>query len=104
MADKRPDDTREMRLVSQLIALSEDVADTSLAQFLARRRRPNDDLWSTWDQITIELHKLTGEVFTDVSLRRWASRYGIPQGTQEFGGTHSQSEYAEALEKVGISI
>ena len=81
--------TREMRLVEE---------------FIARRRQPNSDLWMTWDMMTIKLHEITGEVFTDVSLRRWAQRYGIPENTREFGGTHSQSEYAAALAEVGISL
>lgn len=104
MTDAPNEITREMRLVEQLIAKSDKVPDTTLPEFIARRRQPNSDLWMTWDMMTIKLHEITGEVFTDVSLRRWAQRYGIPENTREFGGTHSQSEYAAALAEVGISL
>lgn len=98
------DETREMRLVGKLIGLDDSVPETSLPQFLASSREPESDKWSTWDEITIALHKITGEVFTDVSLRRWAQRYGIPEGTQRQGGAVTKAEYARALKRNGITI
>lgn len=92
-------ETREMRLVSKLIAAAK-AGDESLTQFLAVRRLPGDR-WSTWDQITIDLHAITGEVITDVSLRRWASRYGIPETTTREG---SAADYRKALKKVGVTL
>jgi hypothetical protein len=57
--------------------------------------------WSTWDEITIDLHAITGEVITDVSLRRWASRYGIPEATTREGPA---ADYRKALKRAGITI
>jgi hypothetical protein len=99
---RRPDETREMRLVGRLIELNPEVADASLPQFIANRRWPGSDEWSTWDEITHELRDITGEIITDVSLRRWASRYGIPQNTALAGGPVTEAEYAKALEDNNI--
>lgn len=101
---RRRDETREMRLVSKLISLSPAVSDESLPQFLAARRRPNHEAWRTWDEITWELKNLTGEIFTDVSLRRWGKRYGIPEGTALAGGQVTPDDYAQAMREAGIAL
>jgi hypothetical protein len=104
VARKRLDETREMRLFTKVIELSPAASETSLPQFLAARRVPEDPRWRTWDQITIDLYHITGEVVTDVSLLRWASRYGIPEGTQPSGSPITKVEFAQALKEHSIKI
>lgn len=96
-----PDETREMRLVTKVIELSDAVSESSLPEFIAVRRQPESNRWSTWDEITIDLHAVTGEVITDVSLRRWAHRYGIPETS---GGLVTRAEYAKAMRQNHIKI
>jgi hypothetical protein len=96
-----PDETREMRLFSKVIAAYRPVVDKSLPEFIARRRAPGEG-WMTWDEVRYELHKATGEFVTDGSIRRWAKRYGIPEDTSaEPGGS---AGYTEALAESGITI
>lgn len=102
MATQEPVETREMRLITQVIKLSD--AGVSLAEFIATRRAPGDR-WSTWDEITIDLHAIIKEVVTDVSLRKWATRYGIPENTRKDGsGEVSAADYAKALKRAGVTI
>lgn len=101
---RRLDETREMRLFTKVIASARTCPDSSLPQFIATRRQPDSEQWMTWDEITIALNKITGEVVTDVSLRRWASRYGIPEGTLRTDSPITQAEYARALKEHGIKI
>jgi hypothetical protein len=91
-----------MRLITQVIKLTH--AGNSLAEFIAARRAPGDG-WSTWDEITIELHGILNQVITDVTLRKWATRYGIPENTRKDGsGLTSAADYAKALKRAGITI
>ena len=74
----RPAETREMRLISQIIESSRKVSDVSLAQFIARRRHPEAGP-NSWNEIS---HALTpvifGEFVTEGTIRKWAAVYGIP--------------------------
>ena len=103
-SSNRLDETREMSLVTKVIELSPAASETSLPQFIAARRVPDDPRWRTWDQITIDLYYLIGQVVTDVTLRRWASRYGIPEGTQPSGSPITKTEFEQALEEHSIKI
>lgn len=97
--------TREMRLISHIIGLSDAISEQSLPEFIAVRRMPGER-YSTWDEITIDLHKiLAGEVITDVTLKNFAGRYGIPQHTRKDGaGEVTTAEYVKALKRAGIKI
>jgi hypothetical protein len=75
----RPAITREMRLVSRLIEASPEVSDTSLAQFIARRRDPESG-----------------------TLRRWAAAYGIPDRGPRIKIT--PKEFARGLKDAGIIL
>lgn len=98
-------ETREMRLFSKVIAGNEAYADESLAQFLALRRMPGSPNWMSWEEIVFDLGKATDELVTDGSLRRWALRYGIPEGTTRDGKEGpSAAQYAKAVIKAGITI
>lgn len=110
----RPDETREMRFVSKIIELDTAIAEetvsgpvrreTSLPEFMARRRRPGDD-WRTWDELSFELAEITGEIVTDGTLRQWAVRYGIPEDTSKDGKSGlTLAEYQRAIKKARITI
>jgi hypothetical protein len=100
---RRPNETREMRLISKVIELTPDVPETSLDQFIARRRQPGDQ-WASWDQVTIDLYRVIDQIVTDVTLRRWAEKYGIPEGTLPEGGPVTADEYAAAMQKARIDL
>jgi hypothetical protein len=103
----RPNETREMRLFSKVIQLSKVAVartDTTLPQFIARRRHPGET-WRTWDEVRYELTEATGEIVTDATIRRWARVYGIPEGTQADGeGDVPTSAYLDALKSVNIDL
>jgi hypothetical protein len=93
-----------MKLISRVIELSDTVAERSLPEFIAIRRMPGER-YCTWDEITIDLHKLTDQVITDVTLKRFAERYGIPGHTRKDGaGEVTTAEYTKAIRKAGIKI
>lgn len=97
-------ETREMRLITKVIQLS-DIKERSLAEFIAARRAPGPD-WHSWEGVTVDLEKVTGEVVGIATLRTWADVYGIPDGTRlngEHGGTRAK-QYANALKRAGITI
>jgi hypothetical protein len=98
----RPAETREMRLISRLIEMSSEVSDTSLAQFIARRRHPEAGP-NSWNEIS---HALTpvifGEFVTEGTIRKWAAAYGIPDRGPRIKIT--TREYASGLKAAGISL
>lgn len=81
----RPGETREMRLFSKVLELSSEAVEQTLAEFIARRRRPKQDTWRTWDELRFELTEVTGEIVTEQTMRGWAKRYGIPENTTRDG-------------------
>jgi hypothetical protein len=95
-----PGETREMRLVGKVIALTKGIGDKSLPEFIARRRSPGGG-WRTWDELSYELTQIIGEIITDGTLRHWAKRYGIPEGTKADGDGEA---YVQALTEASISI
>jgi hypothetical protein len=100
----RLDETREMRLISQLLAMKKNVKDRSVPEFIARRRTPGDG-WRTWDQISFELREVLGEIVTDGTLRKWAACYGIPERTRADGtGEVTADEFAKALAAADIEV
>lgn len=101
---RRANETREMRLLTKVIELSKKTKELSLPEFIAVRRQPDSEQWKTWDEITIALYEVTGEVITDVSLRRWAERYGIPEITQPEGSPVTPDQYREILAEHSIKI
>jgi len=99
---QRPDETREMRLFSKLIAAKSE--DVDLPHFIAKRRAPGDG-WRTWDEIVFELGNLTGELVTNVSMRKWASRYSIPENTdRDAKQGPNAGAYKRTLKTAGITI
>lgn len=100
----RPDETREMRLFGKVIELSESVVDTSLPEFIARRRQPGAD-WRTWDEVRYELTEVCGEIVTDQTIRGWAKRYGIPEDTERDGQSGTKpAEFSRALKRANIKV
>lgn len=98
-------ETREMRLITRVIQLS-DVPETSLAEFIARRRAPGAD-WRSWEGVTVDLHEVIGEVVGIASLRGWAAVYRIPDATRLNGKENVEAAakgYASALKRAGITI
>lgn len=97
----RPPETREMRLVSQVLRLKAKKGDdTSLKQFLARRRHPDANL--SWDDVSFDLKQVIGEIVTDGTLRKWANIYGIPNAGR--GVTLTKDEYENGLAAAGITL
>lgn len=99
----RPGVSREMRLVSKLIAAQTDEGDdeSALCLFIARRRHPNAGPMS-WDRVTYELAQVIGEIVTDPTLRKWAAAYGIPDGGRNI--TLTVKEYERGLKAANISL
>lgn len=98
----RPDETREMRLFSKLI--TERTGDYDLPRFIASRREPGEH-WRSWEEIVFDLGELTGELVTDISLRKWAKRYGIPESTDADAKQGPDAKaYVKALKSAGITI
>jgi hypothetical protein len=97
----RPAITREMRLVSRLIEASPEVSDTSLAQFIARRRDPESGPHS-WNEISHALTPVIDEIVTEGTLRRWAAAYGIPDRGPRIKIT--PKEFARGLKDAGIIL
>jgi hypothetical protein len=99
-----PGETREMRLLSKLIKLSDAVPDESLPEFIARRRSPGTQ-WRKWPELGYEIADVSDEVIADQSLRQWAKRYGIPEDTTADARTGPSAKvYAKAIERAGIII
>lgn len=99
----RPGETREMRLLSKVIKMSKG-PETSLPQFIARRRRPGKN-WRTWPELAFEIAGVSDEVIADQSLRQWAKRYGIPEDTVADGSKGTSLEaYDRAMKDAGITI
>lgn len=99
-----PGETREMRLISKVIELTElGRDDQSLPQFIARRRLPGVS-WRTWDELSFELAEVLGEIVTDGTLRRWAKRYGIPEDTAADADTEGVQRYRDALTEANIAL
>lgn len=100
-----PNETREMRLFSRLIAINDEVNDESLAQFIANRRIPLGTFWRTWEELVFDLASATGELVTDGSLRKWAKRYGIPEyTTADASSGPKPAEFRRICAKVNISV
>lgn len=99
---QRPDETREMRLVSKVVELTE-VREMSLPEFIAVRRLPGDR-WSTWDELSYDLTEVIGEIVTSGTLRRWAKRYGIPETTSKDDSPKAAIAYSAALRKADIVL
>jgi hypothetical protein len=97
----RPAITREMRLVSRLIETSPEVSDTSLAQFIARRRNPDAGPHS-WNEISHALTPVIDEIVTEGTLRKWAAAYGIPDRGPRIKIT--PREFAAGLKAAGIAL
>jgi hypothetical protein len=97
----RPAITREMRLVSRLIETSPEVSDTSLAQFIARRRNPDAGPHS-WNEISHALTPVINEIVTEGTLRKWAAAYGIPDRGPRIKLT--PREFANGLKAAGITL
>lgn len=98
----RPNETREMRLISKVIELHGD-RDRSLPEFIGRRRQPGS-AWRTWDELSFELTELIGEIVTDGTLRRWAKRYGIPESTTADQDDKVAKAYVAVLREVNIVL
>lgn len=97
----RPPETREMRLVSRILELKARKGnDTTLKQFLARRRHPDANL--SWDEVSFQLNDVIGEIVTDGTLRKWANIYGIPNAGR--GVTLTKDEYENGLAAAGITL
>lgn len=97
-------ETENMAYITKIIQLS-DVPETSLAEFIARRRAPGPD-WRSWEGVVIDLHEVTGRVVSIATIRSWAVYFGIPDATRlngEYGGT-SAEQYANAISRAGITI
>lgn len=99
----RPNETREMRLISRVIKLTRGVTDTSLPEFIARRRTPGDG-WRTWDELSFDLAEVIGEIVNDAALRRWAKGYGIPETSKRIGTDDEAAAYRADLESAGIVV
>lgn len=99
----RPGETREMRLVGKVIALTKGVKDASLPEFIGRRRIPGEQ-WRTWDEISFELTDVIGEIVTDGTLRRWAKRYQIPESTTKTMDDDAKAAYLAVLAEAGIVL
>lgn len=97
----RPAETREMRLVSRLIRLSDQTADESLAEFIAWRRHPGQGPLS-WNEISHALTPVIDEVVTEGTIRKWAASYGIPDGGARIKLT--VREYEKGLKTAGLSL
>jgi hypothetical protein len=97
-------ETREMRLISRLLAGSRRPgAPRSLPAFLAIRREPGPE-WRTWEQITLDLYEVTGELITREGIRRWARKYGIPEDTKPNDSPALVKAYHAKLKRAGIEI
>jgi hypothetical protein len=94
-------ETREMRLISRLLASARKGAP--LPVFIAQRRDPSGN-WRSWEQITIDLHAATGETITREGIRRWARKYGIPENTKPTDGHVEILAYRAGLKRAGIEI
>jgi hypothetical protein len=97
----RPAITREMRWASELIELKPEVPDTSLAQFIARRRNPETGQLS-WNEISHALTPVLKAVIAEGTLRRWAAAYGIPDRGPRIKIT--PKEFARGLKDAGITL
>jgi|tagenome__1003787_1003787.scaffolds.fasta_scaffold20589123_1 hypothetical protein len=97
----RPTITREMRLVSRLIAKDRKVPDASLAQYIARCRNPATGQQS-WNEISHALTPILGEIITEGTLRKWAAAYGIPDRGPRIKIT--PEEFAAGIEAAGIAL
>lgn len=100
---QRPGETREMRLFGRVIEMSPDTVDTSLPEFIARRRTPGP-YWRTWDELRYDLTEVAGEIVTDGTIRAWAKRYGIPEGTERDAPSAEVRAYGSALRRAGIVV
>jgi hypothetical protein len=94
----RPAITREMRLVSRLIETSPEVSDTSLAQFIARRRNPESGPHS-WNEISHALTPVIDEIVTEGTLRKWAS-----PSRRIREDVNGQPPLSSARENVGVRL
>jgi hypothetical protein len=96
-------ETREMRLITQVIRMSR-AKENSLAEFIAKRRAPGPN-WRSWEGVTIDLNEVIGEIVGIASLRVWGNAYGIPDGTRPGGRNGiSAEDYAKAIKEAGITI
>lgn len=97
--------TREMRLVSRILAGSDEAhPGHALARLIAVRRRPGE-WWMSWEQLTIELHTRTGETITREGIHRWAKRLGIPDDTRRDDGGRLVTAYDRTVKRsTGIDL
>lgn len=97
--------TREMRLVSRILAgADEPVPGYALAVLIAQRRRPGPK-WMSWEQLTIELYQHTGETITREGIHRWAKRLGIPDDTRRDDGGRLITAYDRTVKRsTGIDL
>lgn len=98
-----PRETREMSLFSRLVLVSKSTQDTSLPEFIARRRRPGV-AWRTWDEVVHDLANVVGELVSNATLRKWAKRYNIPERTTPDGQGMDHDAFTAHVAEHGITL
>lgn len=90
-------ETREMRLFSKLLQYR---VGLNLAAFIAKSRLPGEN-YRTWEELVFDLGKVTGELVSNVSLRKWARRYGIPEDSRT---DDNPAPYLKKVKAAGIDL
>lgn len=90
-------ETREMRLFSKLLTHR---AGTDLACFIAAGRLPGER-YRSWEELVFDLAQVTGELVSNVSLRKWARRYGIPEDSR---ADDNPAPYLKKVRAAGIDL